>query len=143
MRRAASKSVDVIDSLMGQKMLKEITQLVSGIVRNRQARTLVELSDLITDSLNQRYGPHWHTISVASPKAFANVATSSNTNKNKSTTNTAETNRRHNQLLIESIMTNQNQLNSLTHVALDDHQKSAIFYATFDFGRTLRIFIFK
>ncbi|XP_075587336.1 uncharacterized protein LOC124497589 [Dermatophagoides farinae] len=127
MRRAASKSPTVIDSLMGQHMLRDITKIVTTIIHNKQASSLVELSDLITETLNERYGQHWHTISVASPKEFPkSEATSSN-----------------HEILIDTILSNQNQLDSLTHVAVDDHQKSAIFYVTFDFGRMLRIFIFK
>ncbi|XP_027195164.2 uncharacterized protein LOC113789784 [Dermatophagoides pteronyssinus] len=127
MRRASSKSPTVIDSLMGQHMLKDITEIITTIIRNKQASSLVELSDLITETLNERYGPHWHTISVASPKEFPqSESTSSN-----------------HEILLDTILSNHNQIDSLTHVAVDDHQKSAIFYVTFDFGRMLRIFIFK
>ncbi|OTF76995.1 hypothetical protein BLA29_010259 [Euroglyphus maynei] len=127
MRRASSKSPTVIDSLMGQHMLKEITDIITTIIRNKQATSLVELSDLITETLNERYGQHWHTITVASPKEFPK----------------SDTTLSNNEILIDTILSNHNQIDSLTHVAVDDHQKSAIFYATFDFGRMLRIFIFK
>lgn len=100
-------------------MLDEITRLVTAIVRNKRAQSLSELSDLITETLDDTFGHHWHTVSVAT----SSLEISRNSGK--------------------SAKEAPSQLNSLTHVAIDDHHKKSTFFVTYDFGQTLRIYIFK
>lgn len=123
MDNAASKSPVIVDALMGSHMLQEMTRFITAIVRNKRADSLIQLSDLVTETLDERYGPHWHTVAIATPIPFRSNSV--------------------NEVLISPIMESQNQLMSLTHIAIDDHRKSATFYVTYDFGRTLRLFIFK
>src|SRR5699024_2210494 len=109
---------------MGHTMLNECTRLVTAIVRNKRAESLAQLSDLITETLDERFGPHWHTVSVATAAQQGSITS-------------------HNEVLGSSGKETPSQLNSLTHVAIDDHRKTATFYVTYDFGRTLRVYIFK
>lgn len=126
MKNAASKSATIVDSLMGSIMLDETTRLVTAIVRNKRAHSLSELSDLITETLDDQFGHHWHTVSVAT--------TLSSETQSKSKDNMAGS---------KSGKEAASHLNSLTHVAIDDHHKTSTFYVTYDFGQTLRIYIFK
>ncbi len=131
MRNAASKSATVIDSLMGSTMLEEITRLVSAIVRNRRTNSLAELSDMITETLDDHFGRHWHTVSVATSGSSDQMSKSTKRNSSQSSSN-------------KSAKDVPSQVNSLqTLVAIDDHRKSSTFYVTYDFGPALRIYIFK
>src|SRR6218665_754824 len=60
MDNAASRSATIIDSLMSDRMLNEVTRMIPTIVRNRQASSLTELADMISESMDDHYTPHWH-----------------------------------------------------------------------------------
>jgi hypothetical protein len=58
--RAQKLSPKIIDSLMSSDMKQEITKLATRVVRN--AKNMVEISDQLSDALNDKYGVHWHTV---------------------------------------------------------------------------------
>lgn len=124
MENASSKSARIVDSLMGTKMLNEISSRVTAIIHNHRAESLSQLSDLITETLDDTFGGHWHTISIAmatpQPAGLSSNQVIAGSSK-------------------ESLG---DEIHSLMHVAVDDHSKTATFFVTLEFG-TLRIYIFK
>ena len=128
MENASSRSATIIDSLMSDRMLNEVTRLVTTIVRNRQASSLTELADLISESMDDHYTPHWHTIVLGGSSGNIRRSVNSSSNSNNELTGT------------QDVFGNQGPF---AVIGIDDHHKAATFYVTFDFGRLLRIFVFK
>ncbi|CAG2114609.1 unnamed protein product, partial [Medioppia subpectinata] len=60
MKRAQKLSPRIIDSLMSTDMKQEIQKLSTKVVRN--AKSMAELSDQLSEVINDRYGTHWHTV---------------------------------------------------------------------------------
>ncbi|CAG2164742.1 unnamed protein product [Oppiella nova] len=60
MKAAQKLSPKIIDSLMSTDMKQEIQKLSTKVVRN--AKSMVELSDQLSEVINDRYGPHWHSV---------------------------------------------------------------------------------
>ena len=60
MKSAQNLSPKIIDSLMSTDMKQEIQKMATKVVRN--AKNMVELSDQLSEVLNDRYGPHWHAV---------------------------------------------------------------------------------
>ena len=129
MENAASRSATIIDSLMSDRMLNQVTRMVTTIIRNRQASSLTELADMISESMDDHFTPHWHTIVLGGNTMNSKRSTTSNTSNNELTgANTLE---------------NIGAQGPFAAIGIDDHHRAATFYVTFDFGRMLRIFVFK
>ena len=60
MKAAQRLSPKIIDSLMSTDMKQEIQKLSTRVVRN--AKTMEELSDQLSDVLSDKFGPHWHSV---------------------------------------------------------------------------------
>lgn len=60
MKSAQKLSPKIIDSLMSPDMKQEIQKMATKVVRN--AKNMVELSDQLSEVLNDRFGPHWHSV---------------------------------------------------------------------------------
>ncbi|XP_054163393.1 uncharacterized protein LOC128961207 [Oppia nitens] len=60
MKTAQKLSPKIIDSLMSTDMKQEIQKLSTRVVRN--AKTIHELSDQLSEVINDKFGPHWHTV---------------------------------------------------------------------------------
>lgn len=60
MKNAQKLSPKIIDSLMSTDMKQEIQTMTTKVVRN--AKTMEELSDQLSEVMNDRFGPHWHAV---------------------------------------------------------------------------------